>query len=799
VSELENRFAATRDRPYAKALDAPAPAPPWSFDPQAAQSLFNAGATAARTVLAAPRITPEVAKDVPVQAVAGAAEGLEIAGRKVGGVLNDIAAAAPVGPLGTPAGLPQPPGPLPDMAGGRTVEGIAPEPATAVGGLTRGLASFLMLYGPASAMLGGTTFAGSLAAGAMADIMAFENKKGTISDILREYVADNAATQFLSGELSEDEWEASLKAGLEGAALGVAYPAIKGLMRAVKANPEMGKVLIDRLMQPGPAAGSPGAQRGSVGVQADEAALAPAAPTKEQIFQQRRDLMRGLEAGEADGSRFFRAAPTDELGQRMQSVLDEGLAAGEHFMSPTAMVKALTESAKQAPILMDGKPMSKAALDKWVKQAVKDGDIILPAGPGPDEVIASMKERHTAVQPQRSALMTTLYGDKPPLGGNPRPIGATDTNVLANAVSRVADYALSAAPAEMATARATAKQVLTQNYDVNQILQKNVKLKKTEKKGAKDGEPIILADGRGVETTGMSLSPAYKEGDFDLCPNHFICKDSCLGFTSGGNWAYGGGSDLDALKGPRLAHFNLTQAFMRDPEAFITTLDEQISVAAETAAKRGNKLGVRLNTLSDIHPKVFEKLIKKYPDVMFYDYTKLGSQPIAPNHHLTYSSTGLSSPEVGVVNKFQNWTRMRAVMDKGKNVAMAFTVGEKESLPAFILDKETGKRYRVIDGDLHDYRPLDEVPEGEDGVIVGLRNKDQGKKGMTREGAVQESKGFFVYFDPAKGDTVEVAAQGRPNAEVRRGDKAQMTLPAFAFFAQFPHAEDYTDLYGEDD
>jgi hypothetical protein len=86
---------------------------------------------------------------------------------------------------------------------------------------------------------------------------------------------------------------------------------------------------------------------------------------------------------------------------------------------------------------------------------------------------------------------------------------------------------------------------------------------------------------------------------------------------------------------------------------------------------------------------------------------------------------------------------MRKRLDDGHNVAMAFS--DKTAMPKTIVDEETGKVYAVVNGDTHDYRPLDATPEGTDGVIIGLKNKDKGKK---QSAAVADSGGFFVHYDP---------------------------------------------------
>lgn len=316
------------------------------------------------------------------------------------------------------------------------------------------------------------------------------------------------------------------------------------------------------------------------------------------------------------------------------------------------------------------------------------------------------------------------------------------------------------------------------------LLTTNGKLLKTEK-GVEGGEPITLPDGRNVESAGLALSPAFKQGKFTTCPNSASCAQDCLGKTSGGYYMYGGGADLSALKGPRMRSFELTQAFMRDPENFAIKLNDEITALKIKAAQNGNHLAIRLNVLSDINPRVYEKIIKAHPDVTFYDYTKNNTNPIAPNHHYTYSSTGVSQPagynglKESIENPNQNWKQMRRRLDSGSNVAMAFS--HKSILPERVIDEETGKVYKVIDGDTYDFRPLDIQPPGVDGVIIGLKNKAATRK---EESAAKESSGFFVHFDPqiqrAKGKQVRDES-GKPvylNRDVRiaKQGSGQVTL-----------------------
>ncbi len=91
---------------------------------------------------------------------------------------------------------------------------------------------------------------------------------------------------------------------------------------------------------------------------------------------------------------------------------------------------------------------------------------------------------------------------------------------------------------------------------------------------------------------------------------------------------------------------------------------------------------------------------------------------------------------------------MRNRLDSGSNVAMSFSVKGNAghgSLPSWVHDAETGNRYRVIDGDTHDYRPMDRRPAGAHGVIVGLRNKATTTQQAT---AAQTTGGFSVHHNP---------------------------------------------------
>jgi hypothetical protein len=339
--------------------------------------------------------------------------------------------------------------------------------------------------------------------------------------------------------------------------------------------------------------------------------------------------------------------------------------------------------------------------------------------------------------------------------------GRANTNSLREAFERGLDRHLSLPEGErIANSRAAIKTLepyMGRNKDGGQpaLLSQNAKLLKAQM-GTDEKKPIELDDGRGVETIGLSLYPDYREGQMKLCPNSASCRDQCLGKHSG---QYSDAFTIATEKAggvtARKRAMNRTIAMMREPEAFAVRLWDDIESARREAERNGNHLGVRLNTLSDINPIVHKKLIESQPDVSFYDYTKMGWNPVAENHHYTHSSTGLT--QEGVENPHTNWNKMRRQLNEGNNVAMVFSNKGKQ-LPEFVHDQETGKRYRVIDGKSHDFRPLDLLEnQGLEGVIVGLSNlKNTGK----RDTAHVDSEGFFVQYDPKKhGNTVPIMPQ----------------------------------------
>jgi len=341
---------------------------------------------------------------------------------------------------------------------------------------------------------------------------------------------------------------------------------------------------------------------------------------------------------------------------------------------------------------------------------------------------------------------------------------ATKYSELGNAFERSLNAFKQLNEAEKKARTKEVKTILKREHNIGKLLGENGKLEKT-----RVGDYGITYDDKSVASLGLGLASAQKLNDkTSTCPVSAICEGLCLGDTSGNNMMYGGMASGELAKslektsfraGPRLSQYLKTEAMMVHPEEFVLLLDKEIKAFKRWADKNDYLPAIRLNVTSDIPPKYFKPIMDANPDVIFYDYTKLDSSPVADNHHLTYSSTGVSQIVDGeqVINKEQNWDRMKRLLDKGSNVAMAFT--SKTDMPSVVVDEVSGKEYQVWNGDNYDARFLD--PKRDDGVgmIVGLTNKAATLKAPT---AAKETNGFFVNYDKDRdGDRVVIQDQSK--------------------------------------
>jgi len=188
----------------------------------------------------------------------------------------------------------------------------------------------------------------------------------------------------------------------------------------------------------------------------------------------------------------------------------------------------------------------------------------------------------------------------------------------------------------------------------------------------------------------------YLRPDDDLCPMSRLarCQGPCLNLAGRG-----------AFSNVQKARAAKSAAYKRDPVAFVDAIADDVRAALRKAAKLGVELAVRLNGTSDIaweHMRGSDgrTLFEVFPDVQFYDYTKLPGRKVPANYHLTVSYSGA------------NPAYARKALAQPRSVAVVFSTPRGAALPIHWAGRP------VIDGDLTDLRFQDPV-----GVIVGLRAK----------------------------------------------------------------------------
>ena len=227
--------------------------------------------------------------------------------------------------------------------------------------------------------------------------------------------------------------------------------------------------------------------------------------------------------------------------------------------------------------------------------------------------------------------------------------------------------------------------------------------------GIKKSAKMMKSYTHNVATYCVYLAPANLAGRtkkgtrINVCPMSQHCKDLCLN-SSGHNKA-----DILARgqKNVRQSYINIsrikkTKLFYNDRDLYMDILIHEINRDRKYAEKKGMEFSVRLNGTSDLSPEIMKKdgknILEIFPDVQFYDYTKVYNRTklmkFYPNYDITFSYDGY------------NWDQCEQFLKDGGKVAVVF---DSEKMP------KTYKGYMVIDANGYDMRYLD--PKG---CIMGL-------------------------------------------------------------------------------
>jgi hypothetical protein len=232
------------------------------------------------------------------------------------------------------------------------------------------------------------------------------------------------------------------------------------------------------------------------------------------------------------------------------------------------------------------------------------------------------------------------------------------------------------------TTKAAARRLTGVNYLAS--VSRTVKHKKSKKYGEL--------------TLSLYLAPARSSG-YEVCPGRTAeCTKLCLNESGMNTMTQNGKGDV--INDSRITK---TRLFFEHKDFFMDWLIYEIKAAQRKAIRMTYKFSIRLNNTSDISPEDFtrngQNILEMFPDITFYDYTKVATRidlmKIHKNYDVTFSYTGY------------NLTKCQEMLLNKIRVAVVF-----KNVP------EVWKGYPVVDGDKYDMRYKDDQA-----VIIGLKYK----------------------------------------------------------------------------
>ena len=198
-----------------------------------------------------------------------------------------------------------------------------------------------------------------------------------------------------------------------------------------------------------------------------------------------------------------------------------------------------------------------------------------------------------------------------------------------------------------------------------------------------------------------------------ICPYQDIakCKEACLN-TAGRGGIFKKGETTNVIQEARKRK---TKLFLEDRDTFMQLLVKDIQAFIRKCDRLDKKPCIRLNGTSDIQWETipigeYENIFAMFPDVQFYDYTKIPTRKVShiKNYHLTWSYSEANDKYAKLFDKVPY------------NKAVVFN----GALPSMF------KGLKVIDGDKTDMRFLDEPNS-----VVGLKAKGKAR---------QDKSGFVI-------------------------------------------------------
>jgi hypothetical protein len=211
--------------------------------------------------------------------------------------------------------------------------------------------------------------------------------------------------------------------------------------------------------------------------------------------------------------------------------------------------------------------------------------------------------------------------------------------------------------------------------------------------GVGNNAKTVKGDGSEYVTAILYLTP-----DDYLCPLSTLagCREGCLNTAGRG-----------AMNTVQAARHRKTQMLLKLPDQFDKLLREDLDRFQRYCQRKGIQPVVRLNGTSDYN---WKDVIVDYPEIQFYDYTKVYNRVAKnwpSNYHLTLSYSEANPQYRDKVVEYAN--------KYSANMAVVFR--DKGSIPDTFLGRP------VVDGDSDDLRFLDP-----DNVVVALYAKGKAKR-----------------------------------------------------------------------
>ena len=203
--------------------------------------------------------------------------------------------------------------------------------------------------------------------------------------------------------------------------------------------------------------------------------------------------------------------------------------------------------------------------------------------------------------------------------------------------------------------------------------------------------------------TGILYLAPYKLSGKNICPNaeNAGCEKACLYSASRGGF-----------NSVQKARLNKTDRFHNDFENFFLDIIHSIKIVTRKAIREGLTPCIRLNGTSDINWQNITleglTIFEYFPDIQFYDYTKVPQKVKFDNYHLTFSYSEATKAYAKSVIK---------ALDLGLNIAVVFA---NKTLPNTFLG------HTVDNGDESDLRFLDKPSR-----VIGIYAKGKAKKDST--------------------------------------------------------------------